>query len=290
MPALQSSNALFCKGCKHDSFSILHPVVLPCESQLASSPSFSLPSKGLNLCHLNVQHITNKIDQIRLYLEKDIKIIDVLCLTETFFSQKDAKSKFSMKGYKTERKDRHDKCGGGILFYINKEHKYVRRNDLECEDLEVMWIELKVGNRRPLLISTVYRPPSAKSVWFDSFEKMIEKVYMSDMDFYILGDFNINLMGQIPAQWQHIIDSVGLEQLASEPTRVTSKTSTLIDHIYTNANKSKLSVTVPKINLSDHFPICLDIKRLKSVKKKTHYTIKYRDMKNFNQLNCIQDL
>ena len=194
-----------------------------------------------------------------------------------------------MKGYKTERKDRQDKCGGGILLYINKEYKYVRRNDLERDDLEVMWIELKVGNRR-LLTSTVCRPHSAKSVWFDSFEKMIEKVYMSDMDLYILGDFNINWMGQIPTQWQHIIDSVSLEQLVSEPTRVTSKTSTLIDHIYTNANKSKLSVTVPKMNLSDHFAICLNIKRLKSVKKKTHYTIKYRDMKNFNQLNFIQDL
>ena len=110
---------------------------------------------------------------------------------------------------------------------------------------------MKVGNRRPLLIGTVYRPPNAKSDWFDAFEKMIDKVYMLDMGFYILellGDFNINWMGQIPAQWQHIIDSVNLEQHVSEPTRVTSKTSTLIDHIYTNANKSKLSVTVPKIN------------------------------------------
>ena len=51
-----------------------------------------------------------------------------------------------------------------------------------------------------------------------------------------------------------------------------------------------LSVTVPKINSSDHFPICLNIKILKSVKKKTHQIIKYRDMKNFNQLNIIQEL
>ena len=69
-----------------------------------------MPKNGLNLCHINVQHITNKIDQIRLYLVKDIKVMDVLRLTATFLSQKDAKSKYTMKGYKTERKDRQDKC------------------------------------------------------------------------------------------------------------------------------------------------------------------------------------
>jgi endonuclease/exonuclease/phosphatase family metal-dependent hydrolase len=55
----------------------------------------------------------------------------------------------------------------------------------------------------------------------------------------------------------NFIASLGMEQLVNEPTRVTSTSKTLIDHIYTNTKENVLEVMVPKIGISDHFAIFL---------------------------------
>ena len=48
-------------------------------------------------------------------------------------------------------------------------------------------------------------------------------------------DFNKNLLtGNVDREWLIFTLTLGLIQLASNPTWVTNSTSTLIDHIYTN--------------------------------------------------------
>jgi hypothetical protein len=60
-------------------------------------------------------------------------------------------------------KDRNGKIGGGIIMYVNKSVEAKRRLDLESNDTESIWIEIcPHKSKRPLLVSGVYRPPSAK--------------------------------------------------------------------------------------------------------------------------------
>ena len=51
------------------------------------------------------------------------------------------------------------------------------------------------------------------------------------------------------------MEPYGLNQFVSEPTRVRSESRSLIDHIYSNSPENVKSVHVPKIGLSDHFPV-----------------------------------
>ncbi len=51
------------------------------------------------------------------------------------------------------------------------------------------------------------------------------------------------------------MEEFGVSQLIDTATRVTPTSSTLIDHIYSNCPENVISVTVPKIGVSDHYPI-----------------------------------
>ena len=86
------------------------------------------------------------------------------------------------------------------------------------------------------------------------------------------------------------MEPFGLTQLVSEPTRVTSDSSTLIDHIYANCPENVNSLNIPKIGLSDHFPIFFTRKMHVQPPKTEHYTISYRSFKHFNEDKFTEDL
>ena len=73
------------------------------------------------------------------------------------------------QGFYFERKDRaalrqgtlNTKRGGGVVVYIADHIKYKRRNDLESSETESIWLEINLKNTKPILISSVYRPPSS---------------------------------------------------------------------------------------------------------------------------------
>ena len=107
-----------------------------------------------------------------------------------------------------------------------------------------------------------------------------------------MGDFNRDLMQEnIKHFWLEYMESFGLYQFISIPTRVTDQSATLIDHIYSNTPANILMTAMPHIGLSDHFPVFISRKTKGSYSlKNTHYTISYRSFKNFNENKFIDDL
>ena len=91
------------------------------------------------------------------------------------------------------RKDRAMGRGGGLLAYVSNTVKCIRRKDLEDDNLEVLWLQVK-GHRRWLLIGNVYRAPSSAVTWFDLFESMLDKAVSEGMEMIVLGDFNCNYL------------------------------------------------------------------------------------------------
>ena len=92
-----------------------------------------------------------------------------------------------------------------------------------------------------------------------------------------MGDFNRDLFQEnLKITWLEYMESFGLKQIIVSPTRVTDNSKTLIDYIYCNTPNNMISVDVPILGLSDHFPIFATrkINSLSAVKK-SHFTISY---------------
>ena len=88
---------------------------------------------------------------------------------------------------------------------------------------------------------------------FDDFEEAVMKIDAENSEFFLLGDINVDLTpGIISAsaiKLQHIFDIYGLNQLITEPTRVTVNSCTLIIVLRTHPIK------LPSIHLIPKWPL-----------------------------------
>ena len=81
----------------------------------------------------------------------------------------------------------------------------------------------------------------------------------------------------------------GLKQLIESPTRITEKTSSLLDHILTNVHEKISQSGVIDVGLSDHQMIYCTRKIWKQ-KFKDHKDITIRSLKNYSQEIFINSL
>ena len=82
--------------------------------------------------------------------------------------------------------------------------------------------------------------------------------------------------------------SSGCLPLIKHPTRITATSSTLIDHIYTNATTQNITSYIITSDLSDHMPVSVLIQNLH--KKTNQATMMTRDYKSFEPENFMTDL
>ena len=285
------ATSISAEGSQHVSISLPNS-----QDQSSSYNAFNLglQDKGFRIGHINIQGLTNKIDQLKLLLQSEQNVIHILGISETKLNQVHPDTSFDINGYqKPFRRDRTENAGGGLLVYVKEGVCCNRRSDLEHQMLECIWVEIKPTNScRSYLVGHIYRPANSSVHWNEFFEECIEKVLQEEKEIYLLGDINRDLLNdQIHRAWNDYMEPFGLTQLVSEPTRVTSVSRTLIDHIYCNCPENVKSVLVPKLGLSDHFPIFLTRKMHSHTPKgKGHYTISYRSFKNFDEAKFISNL
>ena len=134
-------------------------------------------------------------------------------------------------------------------------------------------------------------PPSSPNSWIEDFSQDIRNASHKDaIEVIIAGDFNIDLNKDPPSYWTHSLEEFNFTQIISTSTRITDKSNTLIDHVYTNKPENIYEIKVPSLALSDHYPVCFTRKCHKYDKKSAHIDIQYRDFKKFNEGAFLTDL
>ena len=96
----------------------------------------------LNFMHLNIHHLFRKFDEIKHYLDNN-NTIDILGLGETFLNEKFSDNEFKLHDYQFFCRDRSSN-GGGIVLYVKNSCPCIVRDDLQTENTEGMWIEVKL--------------------------------------------------------------------------------------------------------------------------------------------------
>jgi hypothetical protein len=215
---------------------------------------------------LNINHLLSKLDELKM-LVYGSNNIDLIGICETFLDHEVDNETISVPNFSIERKDRDcanisKTSGGGIVLYIANHLHYTRRFDLETDDVECLWVEVRIKSIKPILVCSVYRPPWATVSWSESFERQIETASLCNLEMYILGDFNINYCTDTDSvnnqAWAQCIRNHDLCQLIKNHTRVTKSSASIIDHLYARHCDSNFVVEcfVAPVAISDHYPIC----------------------------------
>ena len=108
-------------------------------------------------------------------------------------------------------------------------------------------------------MGTWYTPPSSPNHLFPMFEKIIDTIDAENLELYLLGDLNCNLLSDTPnvntSDLLNIFNSIityNLIQLITELTRVTNNSQSLIYICVTNTPGRIRASGVLSIGISDH--------------------------------------
>ena len=214
-----------------------------------------------------------------------ISNIDVFALCETKLNS-EIENFYIIDNFKlfTNNRNRH---GGGVALYVsNRFLNCTVRDDLKMQspDFEALFVEIDNKNSK-FLCGSVYRPPNGNiNNFLDILSDMLDKISSGNKKCYIMGDLNINLLeydsNNSVKDFVSLLNSKYFYSSINKPTRVTSHSATVIDHLWTNDLCSNLMNGILYSRNSDHFPI-MSVFSSKSTLKGDKY-VNYRDFNDEN--------
>nr|CAI5856552.1 unnamed protein product [Callosobruchus analis] len=230
----------------------------------------------VKICHINVQGISNKLHQIEYML--DHLDVDVIATTEHHISYDNIRH-FYIPQYKLASYFcRSNHKNGGVAIYMKshinyRQHKFshlsVEGHVEVCDSLSIV---LRVG----MVLTTANEK-------YD--------------DIVLCGDFNIdyNAVCLDTMLLKDIFECFDLYVTTSDPTRIVtytngSKTSSAIDYLATNIDRSLCKTVIFNPNIADHFGHLFETKWFaSSLNAKETVKLKFRNlgMNNINQFKTM---
>ena len=115
----------------------------------------STERQKLRIGFQNINWVEGKLPDVSVYLNKSTPF-QIFGIAETRFTPSVSDTAVSIPNYTVFRRDRDKSKLGqvGLAVYIHDSVRSIarRREDLETEEVECIWIELKDGQASPLLI------------------------------------------------------------------------------------------------------------------------------------------
>ena len=258
------------------------------------NPARNFDNSNLNILQLNINGIGNKLEELKLFLNKND--IHIAAIQETKLTEKSKAPE--IKNYTMLRKDRGTNKGGGLAFFIHDTVPFYKDknppNLSKDPHIEELTITIP-GKSSSLQIRNIYIPPSSSCTQNYSPSLQYINENLSDTAL-ILGDFNAH-----HASWHteanedtrgrnlsEALDNLQLGILnEDQPTRIQNNTSTAPDISIASLRLLPTSQWKIKPALSsDHLPILITISTLvKKIKapKRTYINFIKADWDKFTE-------
>lgn len=237
-----------------------------------------LNSPGLKIAHLNIRSLPKHLDEFKILMADNP--FDAMCLSETWLNSTWSDNELHIDGYNIIRRDHDDsQRGGGTAIYYSTKFMARQRSDLSIPDIETVWLELTLPNRKKTPICSLYKPPINAN--FDAFKASLDNVLdqsaSEGVETLILGDFNCDMLSKrcprISKELMQLLNMYQLNQLIKESTHISEHFSTTIDLAFTNDAEKIIKSGVLQCSISNHSLIFLTrrAKKLRSPGKNIQY-------------------
>lgn len=247
---------------------------------------------NFNILHFNIRSLNKNYEELVMYLEEfNLHNIGTIILSETW-NTKLVSTNFNIQGFTLYNNNSQYNQNDGCIIYIRNNIKAVVNvvNFTQCNILRAVlnYEDITFG------LTATYRPHQTDSILFinelDTYYKNINKQKIE----LFMGDVNINLINRTEVnvnKYSCTMAQHGLISYITEPTRVTDRTRSIIDHVFIGIYDRNIRRAINaktylfRISLTDHDLICLslNINKCKQTRvPKTNITV-------FNKINH-QDL
>ena len=222
-----------------------------------------------SILHINSRSFSKNFDNINDFLCSLNYTFPVICFSETWYNINES-NLVDIENYVLHQVPRRGRRSGGVAIYVHNSINVRVRNDLnlisrttdmdELDHSESLFIEILSPDRKNIIVGNIYRAHRTNT---DSFltdlNTSLAKLSREDKHCYVAGDFNFDLLKcndvQIINDFLSVFYNFNMYPLIDRPTRITPKSATLIDNIFTNVFTHNIKSAVVITDLTDHFPI-----------------------------------
>lgn len=215
--------------------------------------------------HLNIRSLPKNYDYLLQYLSTLNHTFSILALSETWLND-EIVSAYSVSHYNAVHSCRQNKKGGGVSIFVDRNFQFIERQELSNSfdkiEVESLFIEIQSSSSfggKNVIIGCIYRPPDTDvSIFNDVLSSTIELISNKGRVCILLGDFNIDILkseSNLSTEFLNIFYASYFHPLIYKPTRITNKSATLIDNIFTNYFDHMISSGLLLTDISDHLPI-----------------------------------
>ena len=251
-----------------------------CDNSLKNSINVS-GKNCLNIMCYNVRSLPSKFEEFCTdFLPCNF---DIVMLNETWLVD-GLENLYSISNYDAFFKNRFSR-GGGLAVYIHEKlHSCLVDNLTNISNsLESLFITFECLSKS-YLVGNIYRPPgSSINDFLHEFSALMHTI-KNDYPSHLVclgGDINIDLLrvdsNSKVQEYLNVMLSYGFQPLIKRPTRVTSTSMTLIDHLWTNCGDF-LNSGIILSRISDHFPVFATFELSSNIEKSDSVEIYYRDL------------
>ncbi len=176
---------------------------------------------------------------------------------------------------------------GGVCIYVRNNFKRKRLKDLSyisTSGFHQLWIQIQVNKNKSIIVCVSYRPPDCPVTCIrEELKPTYTEAFLLGKQIVVMGDLNCNLLKTASLEAKMLVDTcieLNLVQLIKDPTRITPRTTSLLDVIMTSSYSNVKNSGVIDTGISDHCLIYCTIK-LKINKPQCHY-LNTRSYKNYD--------
>ena len=225
----------------YDLVSIPHDNAIEMSSPIDVINSNLQPfEKYIRIGHVNSVSLPKYRDEIsRVAISTKM---DILGASETYVKNHTPKDLYQIQGYKFFHLNRDRKNSGGVGIFVKDIYKAKKIEvNYKAKQPEIFFVEVEI-NKIKILTGVIYKSPKERYGVFGEITEILAYFSTRYQHAIFLGDFNINQLEVNSRAFkffhENIINPLSLSQMVKSPTRVTTKTSTLIDLILVNSPKN----------------------------------------------------
>ena len=173
------------------------------------------------------------------------------------------------------------------MIYVKQNIPCKRRNDLELQTLECLWVEISVKNSK-ILFGLFYRPPDSQVHIWDHINQSLENALDAGFEnIVVMGDFNENLLSPNLNKLKNVLSQNSLYQAITEPTFFCENSSSLLDPLIVNNQNilayHEVSENILEANIRYHCPVSGILNLQKPIMKTYKRKIWDFEKGNYNQ-------
>ena len=195
---------------------------------------------------LNCNGLNEKVPELQTLIDRHEP--DIIIGTESHLKNNILTSEITPPGFVTFSRDRPkvSKCG---IFIMTKEDIIATECNIISSDSELLWIEIHIQGQKPLIIGVFYRPPKSPAVNLEHLEASLANIRkkFKNAIITVAGDFNL-----ADIDWPNrsvkpyatestkcatlleICNEYFLDQMVTEPTRISGATKKILDLVLTS--------------------------------------------------------